>query len=151
MAPKRTEAGLSWPVLHSLTYNPGFSRGMKRRHMQKEVALSILLCGSPNAVYFLLCSFTQGGTLPLHLICNEALRALLVRWHAHLVDDFLNSPSKPHILLMTGAAPSLPQLNKHSAQQTHTFSDPSVLSLLVVKRLKLSSRRRCLPTCPSFP
>ncbi len=76
MAPKRPEAGLSWPVLHSLTYNPGFIRGMKRRHMQKEVALSILLCGSPNAVYFFVVLIYSRGTLSPHLIGNEALRAL---------------------------------------------------------------------------
>ncbi len=63
MAPKRTEAGLSWPVLHSLTYNPGFSRGMKRRHMQKELALSVLLCGSPNAVYFFVVLIYSRGHL----------------------------------------------------------------------------------------
>ncbi len=38
----------------------------------------------------------------------------------------LTSPSKPPRSLMTGATPSLPQLQNPLAQQTQIYSDPSV-------------------------
>ncbi len=62
----------------------------------------------------------------------------------------LASPSKPPRSLMTGATPLLPHLQKHPAQQTQTYSDPSVWRLLFSKCLKLFSKRRCLSICPNF-
>ncbi len=45
---------------------------------------------------------------------------------APTLSRILTSPSKPPRSLMTGASPSLAQLQKHPAQQTHTYSGPSV-------------------------
>ncbi len=62
----------------------------------------------------------------------------------------LTSPCKPPSSPMTGATPLLPLLQKHPAQQTQTYSGPSVWRLLFAKRLKLFSKRGCLPICPNF-
>ncbi len=51
---------------------------------------------------------------------------------------------------MTGAAPSLPQLQKQPAQYTQTYTDPPVWCPLFAMHLKLSSKKRWLPFCLNF-
>ncbi len=63
---------------------------------------------------------------------------------------FLTSPSKLPRSLTTGARPSLPQLQKHSTQQTQTYSGPSVCRLLFAKCFELFSKRTCFHICPNF-
>ncbi len=51
---------------------------------------------------------------------------LLSPFIAPTLSHILTSPSKPPRSPMTGATPSLPQLQNHPAQQTQTYSSPSV-------------------------